>query len=79
MSLVRVFKIQPPIGELVFGGAPQTFINVDWFRFDDLEPASREEWERQLGEFISRKRYFDGSPILVLGDKWSFTIGYSAP
>lgn len=78
MSLIRVFEIPPPIGH--FGGMPQAFINVDWFRDDDAGDVTREEWEALLRPFIAHKDYARrGRPLLVLGDKWSFTIDYEAP
>jgi hypothetical protein len=85
MSLIRVFEIPPPLHEYVFEGRPQEFINVDWFRDDSLSAIvhtrdlTRDEWEIELRKFIAKKAYFQrGRPLLVLGDKWSFTINYEA-
>lgn len=77
MSLIRVFEIPPPIGEFVFGGKPQSFLNVDWFRDDGIYPT--EDWEKTLREFVLGKRYNRGQPLLVMaGDGRAFTINYEA-
>lgn len=77
VSLVRVFEIPPPIGEFVFGGKPQAFLNVDWFRDDEISPTS--DWEATLRAFVIAKRYNRGQPLLVLGgDGRAFTINYEA-
>lgn len=77
MSLIRVFEIPAPIGKFVFGGSPQTFVNVDWFRDDEM-PATA-NWEHELRAFILGKRYNRGQPLLVMaGDGRAFTINYEA-
>jgi hypothetical protein len=80
MSLIRVFEIPPPLHDFVFEGKPQAFVNVDWFRDDHMGEMTRVEWEAALRQFIAKKNYAQrGRPLLVLGEKWSFTINYEAP
>lgn len=76
--LIRVLKIAPTDGRFRFGGGqPQPFVEVDWFRDDDypLTPDTEDEYRKGL----EPKDYNDGSPLLVLHPRHSFTINYKAP
>lgn len=85
MSLVRVLEIPPSDGKFRFGGgAPQTFVEVDWFRDDPgVIPTPNfgtTEGREQVEKFIRQKNYFDpAKAYLVLHPQHSFTIGYKAP
>jgi len=75
--LIRALKIAPTDGGFRFGdGQPQTFVEVDWFRDDDY-PLTLDT-EMDYWRFLESKVYNDGSPLLVLSPRHSFTINYEA-
>ncbi len=81
MALIRVLEMPRGDGNFRFGaGAPQTFVEVDWFR-DDIGPSMATfEGRADIEVFIRKKNYFKAhTPYLVLHQDASFTIGYSAP
>lgn len=81
MSLIRVFEMPAefPRGYCFGGGNPTSFQMVDWFR-DDLGMMEGESGRSELAEFIRGKRYFKPDrAYLVLHERHSFTINYSAP
>jgi hypothetical protein len=87
MSLIRVFVLPSPgdgfAADYLFGRAQRVaFLQVDWFR-DDHQPCDQEH-EADYRTWIEKKTYAVsarelGFPLLVLGPKHSFTIGYEAP
>jgi hypothetical protein len=81
MGLIRVFKMPSEFPrEYCFGGGHSTaFQLVDWFRdFDNMMDG--ETGRSEIAEFIKGKRYFKSEDAyLVLHERHSFTIGYSAP
>jgi hypothetical protein len=78
MSLIRVLEIPRHSGQAILGAPePQTWLELDWFHDDQTEGISREVWQATIVAFLSKKRYFQNAgPLLVLGERWSFTIGY---
>lgn len=78
--LIRVFKIPPADGRFCFGGGkPMPFTEVDWFRDDDGR-TDGEAGREMLICFIKQKNYYsDETPLLVLTERGTFTLNYSAP
>lgn len=85
MSLIRVFEMPAefPRDDCFAGGNPTTFQMVDWFRDDlgmMLGMMESESGRSEIAEFIRGKRYIKPDrAYLVLHEKHSFTINYSAP
>jgi hypothetical protein len=79
--LVRVLEIHPGTRNFHFGKSEaQTFFEVDWFRDDNMEDYSQEQWTKELTTFIKAKTYYDPEkPYLVLHPTKTFTINYTAP
>lgn len=80
MGLIRILRIPPHSGAFLFSGPErQTWLEVDWFRDDAIATSvTREIWEQSMHLHIGKKAYFKTpGALLVLGEKWSFTIHYS--
>lgn len=79
--LIRVFEIPPPTGKFHFsGGEAQCFVEVDWFRDDNMPDMPEDQRRAALIEFVQGKRYAaSGKPLLILHPKWSCTLNYEAP
>lgn len=81
MPLIRVLEIPRGDGNFRFGGgAPQTFVEVDWFRDDSGPSMDTAEGRERIADFIRKKKYINpDKAYLVLHEAASFTINYKAP
>lgn len=80
MSLIRVFEMPAEFPRVYcFECLETSFQMVDWFR-DDLGMMDVESGRSEIAEFIRGKRYIKPDrAYLVLHERHSFTINYSAP
>lgn len=81
MALIRVLEIPRGDGNFRFGGgAPQTFVEVDWFRDDSGPSMNAADGREEIEAFIRKKNYFSAAKAyLILHQAASFTINYKAP
>lgn len=77
--LVQVFEIPQASGNFHFGGGEdQIFVEVDWFRDDEVS-MSTEKGRSTVVDFIKSKNYFnEAKAYLILHPTNSVTINYEA-